>query len=364
VFALTLLVIFNLYGAIIAARSTPVGFCPRKTPAASIGFAIGLGTLTIPSILYFLLGVGLLVAGIVSHGILAGISGGGGLLILGPVGFHAMMATRMDSRRRFRSLVYFNPIPATGTSFERRIENGETVDVSEPVVLYIPPDQWDELELSNPTIRQYFEGELRIAPGLYRAAGDNDFLHALDSLSLWRFIVHPGNPVAIKAFADALNGTAAAAVSVGDLYPESPAPSPGKPKRGRPRKETEKKHEGESESGIEPPVQFHDPNPATPAPAPAKPDDSPTPPPAAAAPTSETDEEETSKEPSGASEIPDPWEPEDVLPAPPASNGANRSTEPEESPTLRPALRRPSTKGLGSGKPKPTANRTPPPSEE
>lgn len=158
----------------------------------------------------------------------------GSCLLIATTAYFVVASARLEGSAARRELVFFNPIPAIGTSFERVIEEGLARDVSEPIVLYITEADWSEIAVLTPEKRQYFEGEFSIAPGLYSGRGTNDFLHGIDSLGLWPFVVHPGNEQAISAFATALKSQAAQLAPVAPVSIERPTPPKRTPPAPRP----------------------------------------------------------------------------------------------------------------------------------
>lgn len=393
---LAILLVFQVYGLFLAGRSSVIGFTPKQHPAAIIGIAIGLNNYSLKSNGYLGLGFLALLLSLLLSGFLGAVFAAAAIVILAPVSFYAVMAAKADARFRLRKVVFFNPIPTVGTSFERVIKAGVTEDISEPIVLYMPPDIWEEIGISTGPVRLQFEGGKRIGPGLYRASGDNDFLHSLDSLGLWRFIVHPGNERAMRDFAEALEFKAAAArAPAGDLYASSherrdrsasPAPARTEPGPKPPRSPAPAFEDPEPPTLATPPAPAPSAPPApppepepTPAPVPEpaatspEPKPQPVPEPPAAAPNVEPAPASNEGNSADGNRAGDAWErDDDVLPPPPTSLHPDETTPPPlDGAASKPpktnragSLRRPSTRNLSSKKPDAKTSRIAPPSDE
>lgn len=127
------------------------------------------------------------------------------LLILTGFPLWSLCLTGLASARAGRTVVLYNALHPIGTSYTRVVKGGLSDDKAEPVYLYMTDDDWSGIATASLEDRHFFDANYRVAPGLYRAEGDNRFLQVFDSLGLWPFVVHPGNDVAMQAFSAALS---------------------------------------------------------------------------------------------------------------------------------------------------------------
>lgn len=100
-------------------------------------------------------------------------------------------------------VVIYHAVPAPSTAHVRRESGGRWDEVRDPLVLYIPAAQVQEI----PGITREGIEILRaheIAPGLHRMPCENRILQLVDSLRLYPYILSSRHAEAVAAFADAL----------------------------------------------------------------------------------------------------------------------------------------------------------------
>lgn len=136
-----------------------------------------------------------------------------GVVILLVLGLLPAMAVDFALRlRELRSkeFVFFNAVQPISTQHERTVVDGRFVDFRPRVVFYIEDEQLLKIPAVTEDARRYLE-RFRIAPGLYSAEADGDFMQMFDSLNLYEYVLQPEHSRAIAVFARLLSSDAAGA---------------------------------------------------------------------------------------------------------------------------------------------------------
>lgn len=196
-----------------------------KLPPVAIAQSIVLQSWSLGSVFWLLLGTILAFTAITTSAPLTSVFYGlPALAILAPLPYFIVDVARRDARLKTRRIVFFNPFPEVGTTFTRTIEGGETRDIAHPIALYIEAGDWKSIDVADSSHRRHFDANFKAAPNIYIAEGDNEFLHIFDSLALWKFVIHPGNTKAMRAFTKAMEHQSAAPTT--PSLPTTPAAAP------------------------------------------------------------------------------------------------------------------------------------------
>lgn len=154
------------------------------------------------------------------------------LFTLIPLPWCVIDIIRRDMSLRSKELVFFDCYSPVGTRFIRHLNEGKMEEENPIIYLYMDDDDWRGIEVAARADREYLNSFLvKGTLHLYRAQGDNEFMQFFDSLQLYKFVVHPGNPKAMAAIEKAMrqarvNIAAGAATLPGPTPTPPPAPAP------------------------------------------------------------------------------------------------------------------------------------------
>lgn len=199
---------------------------PSWVPACWVAeFLVG-GTSPIKGTLALLLGLGLLLYGYGLGSLAESLAVFAAFLIFSPVPYYGVEVIERRQQVRCREIIFFNALSPLTTRNERRMVEGRLVETGTVVVFYIEPEEFLRITRGNQELRWYFK-KFEIAPGLFRANCDNEFLQVFDSLDLYRFVLNPEHQTAVDIFAKCLQPQTRPAAAPSTAHrPPTPAPTP------------------------------------------------------------------------------------------------------------------------------------------
>jgi len=141
--------------------------------------------------------------------------------LLAPLPLFLIDFCRRDTRLRGIDYVFFNPFKPVSEQPTTVTSGGRQTEIFQIIYLHIPDAAWDELRGTMDENEQSYLARKRVAPTLFRAEVDADFMLLFDSLCMNRFVIHSENEVAMKAFMDALTAAdSVAAPATPDSFDE------------------------------------------------------------------------------------------------------------------------------------------------